>query len=125
MIGRRPISFIATDAPDQAKVFYGESLDLKLTEASPYALVFADGDQMLRVQIVPDFQPVSYTVHGWEVANIEVEIERLVSKGGAFERFEHMEQSDAGVWTTPDGNKIAWFKDPCGNMLSLTEFVAK
>lgn len=125
MSGRAPISFIATDDPATATTFYSDCMGLELLETSPYALVFADGVHMLRVQIMPDFEPASYTVHGWQVTDIEGEIEALVSKGVVFERFEHMPQNASGVWTTPDGNKIAWFKDPCGNMLSLTEFVAR
>ena len=123
MSGRAPISFVATDDPDAATKFYRDCMGLELLETSPYALVFADGAHMLRVQIVPVFEPTPYAVHGWQVADIEGEIEALSTKGVVFERFEQMPQNASGVWTTPDGNKIAWFKDPSGNMLSLTEFL--
>lgn len=119
---RQPISFIASDSPDEAMTFYADVLGLELCEASPFALVFADGDQMLRVQIVAELEPVSYTVHGWMVANISDEIGALVSKGVIFQRFSQLPQDERGIWTTPDGHKIAWFSDPSGNTLSLTQY---
>lgn len=119
---RRPISFIATDTPEAARNFYGETLGLSLTEHSPYALVFADGDSTLRVQIVPSLTPAAHTVHGWQVTDIAADIAALTAKGVTFLRFEHMPQDASGIWTTPDGHQIAWFKDPCGNTLSLTQF---
>jgi len=121
---RKPMSFIATAAPDQAEVFYRDVLGLTLLERSPFALVFADGDTMLRVQIVGNLSPAQFTVHGWQVADIAREIAVLTAKGVRFSRFEGLGQDALGVWTTPDGSKIAWFQDPDGNVLSLTEFVA-
>ena len=119
---RRPISFVATLDPEKAKAFYGDVLRLELIEVSPYALVFLDGENMLRLQIVEELCPAMHTAHGWQVTNIEREIEVLASKGVAFQMFEHLGQNPLGVWTSPDGHKIAWFKDPCGNVLSLTQF---
>jgi len=121
ILERHPIAFIATCDAKAAQTFYADLLGLELLESSPYALVFSDHGQMLRVQIVGAFSPASHTVHGWQVAEIEKEIEQLTHKGIVFLRFEQFEQSPSGVWTTP-GGKIAWFKDPSGNILSLTEF---
>lgn len=120
---RRPISFVAALEPEKAAIFYGEVLGLELTERSPYALVFYDGENMLRVQIVAELNPASHTVHGWRVADIEREIEELASKDVVFLAFDQLEQDTSGIWTTPDGHKIAWFKDPSGNILSLTQFL--
>ena len=122
---RRPISFVATQAPEAAKQFYREVMGLDLVEASPFALVFSDGDSMLRVQIVAQLRIASHTVHGWQVDDIEHEIKGLSAKGVVFLTFGQLEQDASGVWCTPNGDKIAWFKDPCGNMLSLTEFAAQ
>ena len=119
---RRPISFVATLDPEKAKTFYGEAMGLELLETSPYALVFSDGTNMLRVQIVTELCPALHTAHGWQVTNIEREIEELASKGVAFLTFDQLGQNASGVWTSPDGHKIAWLKDPSGNILSLTEF---
>jgi catechol 2,3-dioxygenase-like lactoylglutathione lyase family enzyme len=118
---RQPVSFIATQEPDKAKICYGDILGLELRDESPYALVFADGEHMLRVQIVAELSPASHTVHGWHVTNIEREMEALVSKGVEFLKFDQLQQNAAGVWTSPDGHKIAWFKDPSSNILSLTQ----
>ncbi|WP_108814395.1 VOC family protein [Loktanella sp. Alg231-35] len=120
---RQPVSFIATDKPEAAKNFYSDVIGLELREATPFALVFCDRSHVLRVQIVSELEPASYTVHGWQVTNIAVEISVLASEGVQFQRFGQLDQDALGVWTTPDGNKIAWFKDPSGNILSLTEYV--
>lgn len=119
---RHPVSFLATTKPDEAKLFYGGILGLRLIEDSPYALVFAQGDHTLRVQIVGQLSPAQHTVHGWVVSEIEDEVTELASKGVVFQTFSSLEQSDSGIWTSPDGNKIAWFHDPCGNILSLTQY---
>lgn len=119
---RQPISFIETADPKCAHEFYGSVLDLVLMEKSPFALVYSDGGVMLRVQIVEYHHPAPHTVHGWQVANIENEMEQLMKRGISFLTFEHLPQTSLGVRETPDGNKVAWFQDPSGNLLSLTEF---
>ena len=122
---RHPVSFIATDKPDAAKTFYSETLGLHLIEATPFALVYSDGGHTLRVQIVADFVPAEYTAHGWQVDNIADEITALTAKGVRFQIFDQLPQDALGIWTTPDGHKIAWFHDPSGNTLSLTEHAAE
>ena len=121
---RTPVSFIATSDAEAATTFYRDTLGLELIETSPYALVFSDAGQTLRVQIVETLEPAGHTVHGWEVRDIAAQIDALVAQGVSFLKFEHMPQDARGVWTTPQGNKIAWFKDPAGNVLSFTEFAA-
>ena len=120
---REPVSFIATDKPDAARTFFVDVIGLELREETPFALVFLDGEHILRVQIISELQPTGYTAHGWRVANIAQEIEILRTKGVQFLHFEQLAQDELGIWTTPDGNKIAWFTDPSGNTLSLTEHV--
>lgn len=120
---REPVSFIATDKPDAARTFFVDVIGLELQEETPFALVFLDGEHILRVQIISELQPTGYTAHGWQVANIALEIEILRTKGVQFLHFEQLAQDELGIWTTPDGNKIAWFTDPSGNTLSLTEHV--
>lgn len=120
---RRPISFVAALEPEPVANFYGEVLDLELIEQSPYALVFSDGEDMLRVQIVAELSPASHTVHGWQVTNIEQEIKDFALKGVVFLTFDQLKQDASGIWTTSEGHKIAWFKDPSGNILSLTQYL--
>lgn len=119
---RQPVSFVATAHPEEALRFYREVLGLTLLEDTPFALVFTDAGQMLRVQKVRDHAPAPHTVHGWQVVDIESEIAELESRGVQFMRYESLEQSPFGVWTSPDGHKVAWFKDPSGNSLSFTQF---
>lgn len=119
---RQPISFLATNRPGETASFYTDVLGLELVEDSPFALVFDDGGHMLRVQKVPEHDPASHTVHGWRVADINRDIRDLMTNGVEFSFFAGLDQSDLGVWTTPTGHKVAWFKDPAGNNLSLTQF---
>ena len=116
------IAFIATAQPEQARAFYGEVLGLPLREDTPFALVFAAHGTMLRIQKVDQLPAVSYTVLGWRVDDLQAAVEQLLTRGIRFERYPGLLQDEQGIWTTPDGHKIAWFTDPDGNTLSLTEF---
>jgi len=97
-------------------------MGLSLVERSDFALVFVDGTHMLRVQIVTDLHPVGFTVHGWSTDNITTEMDDLRANGVEFLKYEGLLQDSSGVWQTPDEHKIAWFKDPSGNVLSLTQY---
>jgi predicted enzyme related to lactoylglutathione lyase len=119
------ICFAATTKPAVAKAFYGDTLGLSLMEDGPFALVFDANGTMLRVQKVRDLSPVAHTALGWEVGDIRSTIQRLCKQGVRFERYDGLPQDELGLWTTPDGSKVAWFKDPDGNILSLTEFGKK
>lgn len=116
------IAFIATAHPEQAKVFYNELLGLPLMEDTPFALVFDANGTMLRIQKVETLTKVGYTALGWQVGAIDEAVEVLGKRGIRFDRYPGLPQDEQGVWTTPEGNKIAWFSDPDGNTLSLTEF---
>jgi len=85
-------------------------------------VVFDVGGTMLRVQKVRELAPAKHTALGWEVADIAAQIRELEKKGVQFERFPGVPHDELGVWTSPAGAQIAWFKDPDGNILSLTEF---
>jgi catechol 2,3-dioxygenase-like lactoylglutathione lyase family enzyme len=116
------MAFVATKNPDKAKAFYQDTLKLKSTADDPFALVFDANGTMLRVSKVKELTPAPFTVLGWHVTNIAAEIRELKGRGVAFEFFKGIQQDDSGVWTSPSGAKVAWFKDPDGNVLSLTEF---
>ncbi len=115
------IAFIATAQPEQAKVFYSQVLELRLIEDTPFALVFDAHGTMLRIQKVKTLTKAGYTVLGWHVGDIDEAVEVLRKLGILFDRYPGIPQDEQGIWTTPDGNKIAWFSDPDGNTLSLTE----
>jgi catechol 2,3-dioxygenase-like lactoylglutathione lyase family enzyme len=116
------VTFVATARPDEAKEFYEKTLGLRLAYDDMFAIVFDLNGIMLRVQKVQEFTPPAYTVLGWDVADIHQEIKELTARGVRCERFEGLEQDESGVWVAPSGAKLAWFKDPDGNTLSLTQF---
>jgi catechol 2,3-dioxygenase-like lactoylglutathione lyase family enzyme len=116
------IAFVATKDPAQARLFYERTLGLSLISDGPFALEFNANGTMLRIQKVEELSPARHTVLGWQVADIHAEIEALERKGITFERYNFLSQDDHGVWTTPSNAKVAWFKDPDGNTLSLTQF---
>lgn len=116
------ICFAATTKPAETKAFYGDTLGLSLVDDGPFALVFDANGTMLRVQKVRQLSPAAYTTLGWEVGDIRSTIKQLNKKGVRFQRYDGVPQDELGVWTTPEGSKVAWFKDPEGNILSLTEF---
>jgi predicted enzyme related to lactoylglutathione lyase len=118
----RMISFVATTKPAQALEFYSKALGLKLVEDNSFAIVFEVNGAMLRVQKVQELAPARHTVLGWEVPNITAHMKVLIQRGVKFERFPGLPQDESGVWTSPSGARIAWFKDPDGNILSLTQF---
>ena len=124
MINSKIIGFVATRNPASARKFYEETLGLAFISEDPFAVVFDVNGTMLRVQKVQELLPARHTVLGWDVQDIRVEIEALTKKGVRFERFDGLPQDELGIWTSPSGGKIAWFKDPDGNTLSLTQFPA-
>jgi hypothetical protein len=77
---------------------------------------------MLRIARVREFQPQPFTVLGWQVKDIAASIRELARRGVRFERYGFFEQDELGIWRAPGGAQIAWFKDPDGNTLSLTQF---
>jgi len=122
-LGEQPIfAFISTSDPDRAKKFYRDTLGLPLiAEELPFALVFDAHGVMLRVTIVKKGKPADYTVLGWQVPKIKPAAKALTNAGVVFERFPGMDQDDLGIWSSPSGAKVAWFKDPDGNTLSISE----
>jgi catechol 2,3-dioxygenase-like lactoylglutathione lyase family enzyme len=116
------IAFAATTDLDRAAEFYGKTLGLTLVERNDFACVFDVQGTMLRVTAVSEVASGGYTVLGWRVVDIAAAVRELAAAGVAFTRYEGMDQDDDGVWTTPGGDKVAWFTDPDGNVLSLTQF---
>jgi len=119
------IAFVATTDPPRAKKFYAKTLGLRLVSEDNFALVFDAGGTMLRVATVQKLQPAGYTVLGWIVPDIRGAVRKLKRRGISFQRYPEMDQDDLAIWTSPAGAKIAWFEDPEGNTLSLTEFARR
>ena len=115
------VGFVATSMPEVSKQFYEERLGLNLVEETSFAIVFESNNTFIRIQKTGKTHPPPYTSLGWEVEDIGVTARSLSDSGVQFEKFDGLEQDDLGVWNVPGGSKVAWFKDPDGNMLSLTE----
>lgn len=116
-----PVSFIATANAEESRHFYESVLGLELLSDESYALVFSLGAIRLRVQKVETVPEVKHTVLGWNVVDIHKCVEELSDEGVQFEVYEHLSQDELGIWVSPSGASIAWFRDPDGNTLSLTE----
>jgi catechol 2,3-dioxygenase-like lactoylglutathione lyase family enzyme len=117
-----PIAFIATADSERALRFYRDVLGVRLVVDEPYAIVFDLAGVPLRIQKVAQHKPLPYTALGWQVNAIDQAVAALTAKGVVFERYDAFEQTAAGVWKSPSGAQVAWFKDPDGNVLSLTQF---
>jgi catechol 2,3-dioxygenase-like lactoylglutathione lyase family enzyme len=117
----RLVAFLATRDPQRAKAFFGQTLGLRLVNDDGFSLVFDANGTPLRIATVSEFTPHAFTSAGWEVDDIAATVTGLVAKGVTFQRFTGMEQDSQGIWNTPSGAKVAWFKDPDGNLLSVTQ----
>ncbi len=115
------VAFVATRDAARAKAFYGGVLGLTLVYDDDFAVVFDAHGTTLRVAIVPEIVVAPYTVLGWNVDDIAKVARGLVAAGVQFERYAWMEQDELGIWSAPGGAKVAWFKDPEGNVLSLSQ----
>jgi len=123
LAGRNLVAFVTIVDVDKARGFYRDTLGLTLvSEDLPFALVFDANGIMLRVSISKNRVNTPGTVLGWDVPDIRATMSELASSGVRFERYAFLEQDEAGVWISPTGAKVAWFKDPDENLLSLTEF---
>jgi catechol 2,3-dioxygenase-like lactoylglutathione lyase family enzyme len=117
----RLTAFIASAQPERALRFYRDTLGLRLVADDQIAVVFDCDGVPLRIQKVETLQPHAFTALGWQVADIRRSVSDLAKRGIVCERYGFMEQDDLGVWRSPSGAMVAWFKDPDGNLLSLTQ----
>lgn len=116
------MTFVATADPKRSRAFYKDVLGLRFVSDDFHALVFDLNGTGLRIQKTEKVSPAEYTVLGWQVNAIAVAAKMLSERGVKFERYGGFLQDELGIWQSPSGAKIAWFKDPDGNTLSLTEF---
>ena len=112
--------FLRITDPERARRFYEQVLGLIFEYDNPYVSVFRSGATSIIAQRVKELVPISSTVLGWEVKNIEKVVAFLRDRGVVFEKYPHMEQDALGIWKSPAG-KVAWFKDPDGNVLAVSE----
>lgn len=118
-----PVIIIATRDRAKSEPFYRDVLGLKKRSADDFAAVFEVGGAPLRLSTVADWTPHAHTVFGFAVADIRKSIAALKKKSVEFLVYPGFGQDQDGVWTAPDGKvRVAWFNDPDGNNLSLTQF---
>lgn len=116
------IAFVPATDLGTAHAFYAGTLGLRLAEETPVALTFDANGAQLRVAAVPELRPQPFTIAGWAVPDIYGTVRALAQAGVSFTRYDGMGQDADGVWTAPGGHLVAWFTDPDGNTLSLTQF---
>lgn len=115
----KQVGFVGVSDLDAAERFYGSILGLDLIDARPFALVHDTPTGQLRITAVAEVRAAPYTVLGWVVSDLEGEVDRLAAAGIGFNRYDNLDQDERGIWTAPDGTRVAWLCDLDGNTLSL------
>jgi catechol 2,3-dioxygenase-like lactoylglutathione lyase family enzyme len=123
MLGNQTIMpLVATADAAKARPFYEQTLGLTVKRTDPFGITFDANGVELRMSFVREIKPAPYSVLSWVVTDIAAFVPALAAKGVAFERYEGLPQDDEGIWTAPDGTKVAWFKDPDGNLLGVVQY---
>lgn len=117
----RLVAFVPTSDFDNARGFYEGVLGLKFISQDAFALVMQSNETNIRIAKVGKFTPAQFTILGWDVPDIASRVRALSAEGVNFEHFPGLQQDELGIWTAPGGTKVAWFKDPDGNILSLSQ----
>lgn len=118
-------AFLYTTDVERCLRWYGEVIGLPAHGRDDYGAFLRSGPALVRVTLIPDHQPSHHPVLGWDVSDIRVAAEELRAKGISFTIYDGMGQDDLGIWSAPDGStRLAWFTDPDGNVLSLSEAAA-
>ena len=117
------VAFVPIKDSEKARGFYEGVLGLRFVKDDGFALVFEANGIMVRAAKMKEFTPAQFTVLGWQVSGIEDVVRVLAKKGVHFEIFGFFKQDELGIWTAPTGDKVAWFKDPDGNILSVSQHV--
>jgi catechol 2,3-dioxygenase-like lactoylglutathione lyase family enzyme len=117
------IGFIPTMDYDKARVFYELKLGFEFVSLDQYAMVMKIAGHMVRIVKLAKFTPLQGTILGWGVENIEAVAAWLQHQGVATEKYPFVQNRELGIWTTPSGDKVAWFKDPDGNVLSVSQHI--
>jgi catechol 2,3-dioxygenase-like lactoylglutathione lyase family enzyme len=115
------VGFVPTKDYDKARAFYQGKLEFEFVSLDQYALVLSVGGHRIRIAKVPNFTPLQGTILGWEVKNIETVVTWLRDRGVPSEKYPFLQDRELGIWTAPNGDKVAWFKDPDGNILGVSQ----
>ena len=117
------VGFAITTQPERATQFYRDALGFKFLKDDGFALVLEANGIMVRAAKMKEFTPAQFTILGWQVSDINQVVRELAARGVHFEIFGFFKQDELGIWTAPTGDKVAWFKDPDGNILSVSQHV--
>jgi catechol 2,3-dioxygenase-like lactoylglutathione lyase family enzyme len=117
------VAFVSTKNSEKARAFYEGLLGLRFVKDDGFAIVLDANGIMVRIAKMQEFTPAQFTVLGWQVSEIETVARALQAKGVHFELFGFFKQDELGIWTAPTGDKVAWFKDPDVNILSISQHV--
>jgi predicted enzyme related to lactoylglutathione lyase len=115
------VAFVTVTDPARARAFYVDLLGVTLVQETPVALVCEANGTTLRISIVDELSPQPFTVLGWAVDDVDAAARALQAAGVGLLRFDGMDQDDLGVWSVPGGGRVAWFHDPDGNVLSVSQ----
>ncbi len=115
------VGFVPIQNYDKARAFYEGKLGFEFVSLDQYALVMSVGGHKIRMTKIPNFKPLQGTILGWEVDDIESTATWLRDRGVDLEKYPFAQDRELGIWTAPNGDKVAWFKDPDGNILSVSE----
>lgn len=117
-----PMAFIPTIDAEKARKFYVETIGLHFVSEDTFALVVRSGNIDVRIVRMGSFSPAPYTIFGWKVPDIHAAVSDLSQLGICFEQYPFLQQNSSGIWAAPDGaGQVAWFKDPDGNILSISQ----
>jgi len=118
------VGFIPTTDYAAARAFYEGQLQFQFISLDQFALVLRAGLHMLRIVKLPNYTPLQSTILGWEVQDIAAVVQWLASRGVATEKYPWVPDKETGVMTFPNGDQVAWFKDPDGNVLSISHHIS-
>jgi len=121
--GAKLAGFVLTKDYEKARAFYEGKLGLEFVSLDQFALAMRAGENTIRISKVPNFTPLQSTVLGWGVPDIEATVAWLQKRGVEFEKYPFVQDRERGIWTAPNGDRVAWFKDPDGNVLSVAQHV--
>jgi len=120
LISGKLVGFLMTTDYDKARAFFESKLGFEFVSLDQFALVMRSGENHIRITKSDPFEPLQRTVLGWEVEDVEAVVKVLRDRGLITEKYPWVADQDLGIWKTPNGDKVAWFKDPDGNLLSLS-----
>ena len=117
------IAFVPITDTVKARAFYEGVVGLRFVKDDGFAMVLDAHGIMVRAAKMKEVKPAQFTILGWQVTDIENVVRSLQKKGVHFEIFGFFNQDELGIWTAPTGDRVAWFKDPDGNILSVSQHV--